>query len=264
MLAMDPGNASGQIDGIPTKEPAFGLDALWVSSAMKEEAEMAGYTVVDLPTVIATHLTEVIRTHAHEMLGRQEGSQLIENFKKTNPKVVEDLIPGQLTLGQVVRVLQGLLREQVSIRDMLTILETLADEAAQTKDVEALTESVRKRLARSITRKYTTDDGIIPVMSLASHYEEVIANSLLQTEQGVQLVMDPQMAHSMISDLASMIEHHPEIAAQPVLLTSPTIRRHIRKLTERFIPQLVVLSHNELTSDANVRSVGTVEMRNVG
>lgn len=264
MLAMDPGNASGHIDGIPTKEPAFGLDALWVSNSMKEEAEMAGYTVVDLPTVIATHLTEVIRTHAHEMLGRQEGSLLIENFKKTHPKVVEDLIPGQLSLGQVVRVLQGLLREQVSIRDLLTVLETLADEAAQTKDVETLTESVRRRLARSITRKYTTDDGIIPVMSLASHYEELIANSLLQTEQGVQLVMDPQTAHSMISDLAGMIERHPEIAAQPILLTSPTIRRHIRKLTERFIPQLVVLSHNELTSDANVRSIGTVEIRNVG
>lgn len=264
LLAMDPGNATGHVDGIPTKEPAFGLDALWVSSAMKEEAEMAGYTVVDLPTVVATHLTEVVRTHAHEMLGRQEGSQLVENFKKTHPKVVEDLIPGQLSLGQVVRVLQGLLREQVSIRDMLTILETLADEAAQTKDVDTLTEAVRRRLARSITRKYTTDEGTIPVINLASHYEELIANSLLQTEQGVQLVMDPQTAHAMISDLAGMIEQHPEIAAQPVLLTSPTIRRHIRKLTERFIPQLVVLSHNELTADASVRSVGTVETRHVG
>lgn len=264
MLAMDPGNVMNPIDGVPTKEPAFGLDALWISSSMKEEAELAGYTVVDLSTVIATHLTELIRSHAHEMLGRQEGSALIENFKKTHPKVVDDLIPNQMSLGAVVRVLQGLLREQISIRDMLTILETLADEAPHTKDIEMLTESVRKRLARSITRKYTNDDGVIPVLSLASNYEETISNSLLQTENGIQLVMDPHQAHAMISEIANMVERNPEIAAQPILLTSPTIRRHVRKLTERFIPQLIVLSHNELTADAHVTSVGTVEMRHAG
>lgn len=264
LLAMDPGNVTSPIDGIPTKEPAFGLDAIWVSNSMKEEAELAGYTVVDLPTVMATHLTEVIRAHGQELLGRQEGSILIENFKKTHPKVVEDLIPTHMSLGGVVRVLQNLLREQVSIRDLLTIMETLADEAPHTKDIETLTESVRKRLARNITRKYTNEDGKIPVISLASHYEELISNSLLQTEQGVQLVMDPHTAHAMISDVASVIERHPEVAAQPILLTNPTIRRHIRKLTERFIPQLIVLSHNELTSDAHVTSVGTVEMRHAG
>lgn len=127
-----------------------------------------------------------------------------------------------------------------------------------------LTEAVRKRLARSITRKYTNDDGTIPVMSLAPRYEEMISNSLLQTEQGIQLVMDPHAAHAMISDIANMIESHPEVAAQPILLTTPTVRRHLRKLTERFIPQLIVLSHNELTSDANVSSIGTVEMRHAG
>lgn len=261
LMAMDPGNVAENIDGIPTKEPAFGLDALWISPTRKEDAEMAGYTVVDLPTVMATHLTEIIRMHSHELLGRQEAVTLIENFKKTNPKVVEELIPDLLNVGAVVRVLQNLLKEQVSIRDLLSIFETLADESVKTKDTEVLTEGVRKALRRSITTKYTTEHGDIPVMTLNPHIEEMIANSLLQTEQGVQLVMDPNSAHHLINEIAQTVEMHPEIAGQPILLTSPTSRRHIYKLTSRFIPQLVVLSHNELTSDANVKSIATVEIR---
>lgn len=264
MLAMDPGNVSDQIDGIATKEPAFGLDALWIAPHRKEEAEIAGYTVVDLPTVIATHLTEIIRTHCHELLGRQEAANLIDNFKKTHPKVVEELIPDLLPLGSVVRVLQNLLKEQVSIRDLLTIFETLADEAPKNKDLEVLTESVRRSLARSITAKYLTDQGEIPVLTLHPVIEDLIANSLLQTEQGVQLVMDPQTAHRLITEIARAVESHPEIAGQPILLTSPTARRHLYKLTSRFIPQLVVLSHNELIAEANVRSVSLVEMGNAG
>jgi flagellar biosynthesis protein FlhA len=260
LLAMDPGNVLEQIEGIATKEPAFGLDALWVSPNRKEEAEMAGYTVVDLPTVMATHLTEIIRTHAHELLGRQEAASLVENFKKTHPKVIEELIPDQLSLGSVVRVLQSLLKEQVSIRDLLTIFETLADEAPRNKDIEVLTEYTRRGLARSITAKYTTELGSIPVMTMHPVIEELIANSLLQTEQGVQLVMDPSTAHRLIGEIARVVETHPEIAGQPILLTSPTSRRHLFKLTHRFIPQLVVLSHNELTSDANVKSVALVEL----
>lgn len=260
MMAMDPGNVSERIEGIPTKEPAFGLDALWITPSRKEDAEMSGYTVVDLPTVMATHLTEIIRSHAHELLGRQEASQLIENFKKTNPKVVEELIPDMLTLGSVVRVLQNLLKEQVSIRDLLTIFESLADEASKQKDIEILTESVRKALSRSITRKYSSDEGQIPVMTLDHQIEELIANSLLQTEQGVQLIMDPQSAHQLINKIATAVETHPEIAGQPILLTTPTSRRHLFKLTHRFIPQLIVLSHNELSSDANIKSIATVEM----
>jgi flagellar biosynthesis protein FlhA len=264
LLAMDPGNVIERIEGIPTKEPAFGLDALWVSPTRKEEAEMAGYTVVDLPTVMATHLTEIVRTHAHELLGRQEASNLVDNFKKSHPKVVEELIPDQMSLGAVVRVLQGLLKEQVSIRDLLTIFETLADEAPRNKDTEVLTENVRRALARSITAKYTTELGNIPVMTLHPVIEELIANSLLQTEQGVQLVMDPNTAHRLIGEIARTVETHPEIAGQPILLTSPTSRRHLFKLTHRFIPQLVILSHNELTSDANVQSVALVELNNAG
>ena len=264
VLAMDPGNVSERVEGIPTKEPAFGLDALWISPSRKEEAEIAGYTVVDLPTVMATHLTEIIRTHAHELLGRQESSSLIENFKKTNPKVVEELIPDLLPLGTVVRVLQNLLKEQVSIRDLLTIFETLADEAPKAKDADLLTEAVRRGLARSITAKYTTEQGNIPVITLHPRVEETIANSLLQTEQGVQLVMDPNSAHSLINQIALTVETHPEIAGQPILLTNPTSRRHIYRLTSRFIPQLVVLSHNELVAEANVKSIAYVELGNAG
>lgn len=258
LLAMDPGQTTVKIEGIPTKEPAFGLDAIWISQVNREKAELAGYTVVDLPTVMATHVTEMIRTHAHELLGRQEVSQLVENFKKTHPKVVEDLIPDALSLGGVVRILQNLLREQVSIRDLLTIFETLADEAGRTKDLDLLTEAVRKQLSRLITAKYTGDDGAVNVMTFDSKLEELVSNALLQTEQGVQLVMDPQSASRMISNIAQQIETHPEIAGQPILLTSPTVRRHIFKLVSRFIPQLIVLSHNEITADARVQSVATV------
>ncbi|RME16390.1 MAG: flagellar biosynthesis protein FlhA [Bdellovibrio sp.] len=260
LLAMDPGNTTKTIEGIKTKEPAFGLDALWISKSQKEEAELAGYTVVDLPTIMATHLTEVIRTHAYELLGRQEADTLIENFKKNYPKVVEELIPDVLPFGTVVKVLQNLLREQISIRDLLTIFETLADEGTKTKDPEVLTEAVRKALSRSITVKYMGEDGQMLVMTLGAGWEELLANSLLQTEQGVQLVMDPQKAHELINQIAQIIDEHPEIAGQPILLTSPTVRRHVYKLTSRFIPQLIVLAHTELSPEANVQSIGVVEM----
>jgi flagellar biosynthesis protein FlhA len=260
VMAMDPGNVIDQVDGVPTKEPAFGLDALWINKTQKEEAEIAGYTVVDLPTVMATHLTEILRTHAHEMFGRQEADNLIENFKKTHPKVVEDLIPDGLSLGSVVKVLQNLLKEQVSIRDLLTIFETLADESSKTKDPEVLTESVRRSLARGITAKYMSEEGEVPVITLDPHLEEFIANSLIQTEQGVQLVMDPGTAQTLITQVANTIEQYPEIAGQPILMTSPTSRRHLYKLISRFIPQLVVLAHNELSADAQVAAVGTVEI----
>ena len=259
-LAMDPGGVMDPIEGIPTHEPAFGLEALWISRAQKEQAEISGYTVVDLPTVMATHITEILRGHAHELFGRQEADSLIENCKKSYPKVVDDLIPNVLPLGVVVKVLQSLLREQISIRDLRSILETLGDEGAKSKDPEILTESVRKALCRSITSKYKSDDGGLAVITLDAGLEEMVANSLLQTEQGVQLVMDPQAAQSLITGISSAIEQHPEIAGQPILLTSPTVRRHLYKLVSRFIPQLIVLSHSELSPDARVSSVGLVEM----
>jgi flagellar biosynthesis protein FlhA len=264
LLAMDPGNVLNPVHGVATKEPAFGLDALWISKGQKEEAEISGYTVVDLPTVMATHLTEIIRTHAHELFGRQEADSLIENFKKSYPKVVQELIPDVLPLGTVVKVLQNLLKEQVSIRDLLTIFETLADEGHKNKDTETLTEATRKALSRSITHKYMNDRGEVAVMTLAPRVEELIANSLLQTEQGVQLVMDPRQAQGILTNISKQIELHPEIAGQPILLTSPTSRRHLFKLTNRFLPQVVVLSHNEISSDAQIQAVGLVEMGHAG
>lgn len=264
MLAMDPGNISQHIEGIPTKEPAFGLDALWITKMQKEDAEIAGYTVVDIPTVVATHITEILRQHAFELFGRQEASKLIDNFKRNYPKVVEDLIPDTLSLGQVVRVLQNLLKEQVSIRDLLTIFETLADEGTNNKDTDMLTEAVRKALGRSITTKLKDDDDCIHVINLGPEVEEIINQSLLQTEQGVQLALDPSYGHGLVNSIAEKIELHPEVAGQPVLLTSPLSRRHIFKLVNRFIPQLVVLSHSELSSDIAVNAVGTVEEIHAG
>ena len=264
LLAMDPGNVLEPIEGTATKEPAFGLDALWISPQRKEQAEIAGYTVVDLPTVMATHLTEIIRGHAAELLGRQEAAGLVENLKKTHPKVVEDLIPDHMTLGSVVRVLQNLLREGISIRDLRTIFETLADESSKSKDIEVLTEGVRKALCRSITAKYANENLAVNVMTLSPQVEELVSNSLLQTEQGVQLVMDPHTAQRLISNIAQTVESHPEIAGQPLLLTSPTSRRHIFKLTHRFIPQLSVVSHSEITPEANVKSIGVVELNHAG
>jgi len=259
-LAMDPGGVSRPMEGVPTKEPAFGLDAMWITKMQKEEAELRGYTVVDLPTVMATHITEVLRVHAYELFGRQEATALIDGFKKLYPKVVEDLIPDQLPLGSVVRVLQNLLKEQVSIRDMLTIFEALADESPKTKDIDQLTEVVRKRMARSITSKYIDDGGQLQVMNLSANIEEEIIQSLIQTEQGVQLAMDATRMQKIVLQIADMIEHHPEIASQPVLLTSPTVRRHVFRVVHKFIPQLVVLAHGEISSQARVSSVGVVEV----
>ncbi|MBX7230466.1 MAG: flagellar biosynthesis protein FlhA [Bdellovibrionales bacterium] len=264
LLAMDPGQVVRRVMGVPTKEPAFGLDALWISKAQREDAELAGYTVVDLPTVMATHITEIIRSHAHELFGRQEASTLVDNFKKNYPKVVEELIPNLLSLGLVVKILQNLLREQISIRDLLTIFETLADEALRSKDSEVLTEAVRKSLSRAITAKFKNDGDRIAVMTLGPSVEELVSNSLLQTEQGVQLVMDPRSAQEIVSGVAKLVEQHPEIASQPILLTSPTSRRHLFKLISRFVPQLAVLSHSELSTDAKISAVGTVELAHAG
>lgn len=264
LLAMDPGNVLEPVEGVATKEPAFNLDALWVTKSQKEEAEMKGYTVVDLPTVMATHLTEILRSYAHELFGRQEASALIDNFKKTYPKVVDELIPDQLPLGTVVRILQNLLRENVSIRDLLTIFEGLSDEAPGSKDIEYLTESVRKRLSRAITEKYIDIEQNISVITLSPAIEEELTQSLLQTEQGIQIAMDPQRAQDIILHITDMIQSNPEIAGQPILLTSPTLRPHVYKLVCRFIPQLIVLSHGEVVVPARVSSVGTVEVPYAG
>lgn len=264
MLAMDPGNVMEPMAGVPTKEPAFGLDAIWITARQKDEATYAGYTVVDLSTVIATHLTELIRAHAPELLGRQELQSLLDSFKQTAPKVVEDLIPGMLPVGSVLKVLKNLLKESVSIRDLRTILEALADHAPTQKDPALLTEHVRTALARVITKKLVGGDGNLSLLTLDRSIEETIAGGIIQTDQGQQLSLDPEFVREFVAQLNQQAIDMATQASQTVLLCSPLIRTHLKSLVDRFIPNVVVLSHNEITSNVSVKAVGTVRLAHAG
>ena len=257
-LAMDPGNADGKIGGVPTKEPTYGLPAFWIKEGARENALAKGYTVVDLPTVLITHLSDVIRRHAHELLGRQEVQQLMDNLKTSCPKVVEELIPNLLPLGAVGKVLQNLLIEQIPIRDMLTILETLADWAPMIKDADVLTEYVRQALARTITKLYQSPEGNIPVMTLDQNIETTVAQAVQHTEQGNFLPIDPTVAQKIMKNVTRNLEKFSQINQQPVVLCSPLIRSHFKKLADRFIPALVVLSYNEIVNNVQIHSIGTV------
>jgi flagellar biosynthesis protein FlhA len=260
LLAMDPGNVSEPVAGIPTKEPAFGLDAIWINQKQKDEATYAGYTVVDLSTVIATHLTELVRANAHELLGRQELQQLVDTVKQASPKVVEDLIPTLLPMGTVLKVCRSLLREGVSIRDMKTILEALADLAPQTKDATALTEHVRTGLARTITRKLVGPDGHIQLLTLDRGIEEAVAGGIIQTDQGQQLSLDPEFVRQFVAELNQQAVELASQSSSVVVLCSPVIRSHLKNLIDRFIPNITVLSHNEITPNVNVKSFATVRL----
>lgn len=260
LLAMDPGNVVEPVSGIPTKEPAFGLDALWISPKQKEEATYAGYTVVDLSTVIATHLTELIRLNACELLGRQELQQLVDAFKQTSPKVVEDLVPTVLPLGIILKVMKNLLKENVSVRDLRTILESLSDAATQTKDPAILTEHVRTALARTITRKLIGGEGQLNLLTLDRTIEETVASGIIQTDQGQQLSLDPEFVRGFIAQLNQQVIDLTIQSSQAVILCSPLIRPHLKSLIDRFIPNVTVLSHNEITANVSVKSFGTVRM----
>ncbi len=260
LLAMDPGNVFNPIAGVPTKEPAFGLDAIWIPQRMKEEATMAGYTVVDLSTVIATHLTEVIRLNSSELLGRQELQTLLDSFKQTAPKVVEDLIPNLLPIGSVLKVARSLLKEGVSIRDFRTILETLADNAPITKDPGILTEHVRAALGRSITKKLVGQDGQLTLLTLDRQIEETFAGSIIQTDQGPQLSADPDFVRRFVAQLNEQAQAVVAETSQAVVLCSPLIRAQVKQLVDRFIPNIVVLSHNEISPNVPVRAFGTVRL----
>ncbi len=260
VLAMDPGNVSEAIAGIPTREPAFGLDALWISDRQKEEATYAGYTVVDLSTVIATHLTELIRQNAGELLGRQELQSLIDTVKSVAPKVVEELIPNQLSLGTMLKVLKNLLKEGVSIRDLKTIMEALADHAPQTKDPALLTEHVRSALARTITKKLVGTDGQIQLLTLDRQIEESIASGIIQTDQGQQLSLDPEFVRNLVKNINAQAVDLANVSNQAVILCSPLIRHHLKHLIDRFVPNVVVLSHNEISPQIQVKAFGTVRL----
>ncbi|MCK5011679.1 MAG: FHIPEP family type III secretion protein, partial [Deltaproteobacteria bacterium] len=263
-LAMNPGDVKAEIEGIPTKEPAFGIPALWVGEKDKEKAQIAGYTVVDLSTMIATHISEILKTHAYELLGRQEVQSLLDNLALNHPKVVEELVPNLLSLGGVQKTLQNLLKEQVSIRDLLSIVETLADYAPITKNVDILTEYVRQRLARSITKQYKTPEGDIPLMTLDAEIEELVNNAIQHTEHESYLSLEPALAQKILAQFNKAMGKFTSMNYQPIILCSPGIRPHLKKLTERFIPTLVVLSHNEIDKRVKLKSLGVASLNHAG
>ena len=260
LLAMNPGDAKGEIEGIPTTEPAFGLPALWIREDQREEAQMAGYTVVDLSTVIATHLAEVIKQNAHELLGRQEVQHLLDNLAKTSEKAVEE-VTNVLSLGIIQKVLQQLVRERVSIRDLLTIVETLADYGPMTKDPELLTEYVRQRLGRAIVKPLLGPDNSLAVMVLDPALEEQIQRSVQQTEHGSFLTLDPATAQRLAQAVKEEAERVAATGRVPVLLCSPATRRHVRRLIEGVAPEVTVIGHGEVPGNVKIEAVATIQLR---
>jgi len=260
LLAIDPGDVNAKVEGVPTKDPAFGLPAIWVSHDKKSDAQFAGYTVVDLPSVITTHISEVVRRDGYEFLGRQEVQRLLDKVSETNPKVVEELVPGLLSLGAVQKILQNLIREQVSIRDMLTVLETLADYAPMSKDTDLLTEYARQRLARSLTKPYLGRDRVLRVLSVSNALEEAVATGINQSEYGSFLALDPRQANQIIEAVKKAVERASVKLEQPVMLCSTTVRRHLKKLCERFQIPLIVLSYNEIPSGLQIETVEEVRV----
>ncbi|MGA1195412.1 MAG: flagellar biosynthesis protein FlhA [Candidatus Latescibacterota bacterium] len=260
LMAMDPGYVEGEVEGTNTIEPAFGLPAKWIAESAREQAELLGYTVVEPPDVLATHLTEVLKSHAHEILTRQDTQSLIDRVKESSPTVVEELVPDLLNVGGVQKVLEHLLQEQVPVLDMQTILETLADYANLTKDPEILTEYVRTALARTICQKYLNDEGNIPVLTVDPQLEQQIANAMQSTPGGIKVVLSHDVTNRLLERLAESIDGMVNNNQQPVVLTAPNVRPALRRLTETTFPSLAVLSYNEIVPGVDVYSVGMVSL----
>jgi flagellar biosynthesis protein FlhA len=259
-LAMSPGMDDDSITGIETSEPAFGLPALWIDEGTKDRAELSGYTVVDPPSVVATHLTEMIKKHAHELLGRQETKTLVDNLKENYAVLVDELIPSVLSIGDVQKVLAKLLREKISIRDMVTIFETLADYGTYTKDPDILTEYVRQALSRQITQQFTQQGETMRVITVGPSLEKKIAESVQQSEQGSYLALDPQSTQTVFQKLTEQINRLIQSGQQPIVLTSPTIRMYLRQIIERTMQDIPVLSYSELEPNVEIQSVGVVNL----
>ena len=257
-LAMDPGNVAKKIDGVDTREPAFNLPALWVPANRREEAMLAGYTVVDPATVIATHLTEVLRRQLADFLGRQEVQSLLDTLGRTSPKAVEELVPGTLSLGVVQKVLQSLVREGVSIRDMLTICETLGDHGVGNKNPDILTEFVRERLSRTIVKNFVDTEGVLPVITLSQPAERTLQEGMRQTDGGIYLSLNPATAQRLIHNINHAVEGAVNTTGQPVLLASPLVRSQLAQLVMRFLPSVPVISQAEIPSDTRLQAVGSV------
>jgi flagellar biosynthesis protein FlhA len=257
-MAMNPGFVEEEISGIPTFEPSFHLPAIWITESQRERAESVGYTVVDPPSIIATHLTEVIREYLADMLTRQDVQNLVNNVKENNPALVEELVPKLLGLGDIQKVLQNLLREGISIRDLVTIFETLADHAAATRDTDILTEYVRQSLKRAISNKYFPLNETTSVVTLDPNLEQEIMGSVKQTEQGAYLTLDPEKTKNIMSSVKTEIGKLEKLGKNPIVITSPIVRMYFKKLTEDYYKDLVVVSYNEIESNVELQSVGMV------
>ena len=258
-LAMNSGTVFEEVPGIETTEPAFGLPALWISENEREQAELNGYTVVDAVSVLATHLTEIIKQHAAEILGRQETQNLLDNLQKTNAALVDEVVPNLLSVGEVQKVLANLLSERISIRDMSTILEVLADYGAATKDTDILTEYVRHAMARHITQQ-NVQNGVLPCITLDPAIENKIAGSVQRTEHGSYVSLDPDSMQKLLMALQEELKKLTDQGYQPIVLTSPTVRPYFRNLVERSISGLIVLSHAEIEQNVEIQILGVVRI----
>ena len=257
-MAMNPGYVEEETTGIPTFEPSFHLPAIWITEGQRERAESLGYTVVDPPSIIATHLTEVIRSHIAELLTRQDVSNLISNIKENNPALVDELTPKLLSIGEIQKVLQNLLQEGISIRDLLTIFENLADHAVTTRDTDVLTEYVRQGLKRAISSKYFPANETTSVVTLDPKVEQEIMGSVKQTEQGAYLTLDPEKTKNIMESLKQEVAKLENIGKNPIVITSPIVRMYFKKLTEDYFKDLIVVSYNEVESNVELQSVGMV------
>ena len=257
-MAMNPGFVEEEINGIPTFEPSFHLPAIWITDSQRERAESLGYTVVDPPSIIATHLTEVIRSHIAELLSRQVVQNLVNNLKESNPALVDELTPKLLGLGEIQKVLQNLLKEGISIRDLLSIFEVLADHAATTRDTDVLTEYVRQGLKRAISSRYFVPNEVTSCITLDPKVEQDIMASIKQTEQGAYLTLDPERIRAIMDSLQAEIAKFEETGKTPIVVTSPIVRMYFKKMTEDYVKDLIVVSYNEIDSDVELQSVGMV------
>ena len=257
-MAMNPGYVEEEITGIPTFEPSFHLPAIWITESQRERAESLGYTVVDPPSIIATHLTEVIRSHIAELLTRQDVQNLIDNVKENNPVLVDDLVPKLLGIGEIQKVLQNLLAEGISIRDLLTIFETLADHAATSRDTDVLTEYTRQALKRAISSRYFMPNEATSVITLDPNIEQEIMSSVKQTEQGAYLTIDPERTKSIMASVEAEIAKLENLGKNPIVVTSPIVRMYFKKMTEEYFKDLIVVSYNEIDSNVELQSVGMV------
>ena len=257
-MAMNPGYVEEEITGIPTFEPSFHLPAIWITEGQRERAESLGYTVVDPPSIIATHLTEVIRQHIDELLTRQDVKNPVDNLKENNSALVDELVPKLLGLGEIQKVLQNLLREGISIRDLLTIFETLADHAATTRDTDVLTEYVRQSLKRAISNKYFPANETTSVVTLDPKVEQEIMASVKQTEQGAYLTLDPEKTKAIMDSLEKEVAKLENMGKSAIVITSPIVRTYFKKMTEDYFKDLIVVSYNEVDSNIELQSVGMV------